>query len=758
MPRQDPERLKKYLEMITRKNGGVEKELAERPRGTVPGGLESLGTPSTADLARDGLERMARGQAPTEPEMAGLEAIILPDLRPAVDVIDGKFQMTHPLWRRMSDDAGIRARVEATFPSIGRIELPGHKKIPYGGTGFVVGNGLIMTNRHVAELFTHGLGDRRLSFIDGAKAGIDFRREHDRPTGPTLTVRKVVMIHPYWDMAILAVDNLPSTCKPLKLSLVDARDLIGHDIFVVGYPAFDYRNPTDVQQDLMNGRFGVKKLQPGELQDGMKTSSFGKIVLAATHDCSTLGGNSGSAVIDLDTGDVLALHFGGRYQEQNYAVPASELARDSRVIDAGVAFAGTPKGGPNEWSAWWQDADATEASTIATADAKPVDANRVQSVAASRTAGPPSPTTQIMQGSVRIEVPLVITISLGTPQSDAPQTAAPRVEAVEAAPEVAELEALVEPDHDTDYDNRKGYDPNFLDVGGEGAAVAVPMPEAAKPQILAKTKSGDDVLHYQNFSIKMHARRRLALMTASNVTKERKLRKPDLNEDYTRRGLSGLGENDQERWFLDERLDAKFQLPDVFFTKDRKAFDKGHIVRRDDVAWGKTYAALRRANGDSYHVTNCSPQVAGFNRSGSGDDNWGDLENHVLSEAASERLCVFAGPVLDDADEVFSGKGDGGAVLRAKIPSRFWKVIVARTEDGIGAYGFILEQDLSEVEWEFAVPPEFVPAMVVLADIEKATGVAFDRRLHEADQYDSARGAEIAVRSGVRRKRRTKPA
>ena len=53
------------------------------------------------------------------------------------------------------------------------------------------------------------------------------------------------------------------------------------------------------------------------------------MVPAATHDCSTLGGNSGSAVIDLDTGEVLALHFGGLYHQKNYSVPSSELARDA---------------------------------------------------------------------------------------------------------------------------------------------------------------------------------------------------------------------------------------------------------------------------------------------------------------------------------------------------------------------------------------------------------------------------------------------
>lgn len=134
------------------------------------------------------------------------------------------------------------------LPSIGRIELPGRTEIPYGGTGFVVGAGLIMTNRHVAGIFAQGLGDRNLDFISGGSAGIDFRR--DPSEGQTLKVRRVVMIHPYWDMALLAVDGLTEKQEPLELSLDDARDLTGGEIFIVGYPAFDPRNPADEQNGL----------------------------------------------------------------------------------------------------------------------------------------------------------------------------------------------------------------------------------------------------------------------------------------------------------------------------------------------------------------------------------------------------------------------------------------------------------------------------------------------------------------------------
>ena len=752
MAGQSPERLRNYLEMITKKVGGLIGQIDRLAAGEVKtalktAGMEGLEVAGAADppakLAREGIETMARGQPPSRAQIVGMEAIINEDLRPAIDVVDGRFNVTHPLWTKLSNDPTLRTRIEAVLPSIGRIELPGHPNLPYGGTGFVVGNGLIMTNRHVAEIFAQGLGDRKLIFAQGRKAGIDFLREHGRPTGPTLIVERIVMIHPFWDMAILAVDGLPDGKKPLRLSLADARELTGREIFIVGYPAFDPRNPADIQQDLFEGRFGVKKLQPGELQGGMKTASFGKIVPAATHDCSTLGGNSGSAVIDLSNGEVLALHFGGLFHEQNFCVPSFALSRDTRVVDAGVQFAGSPAGDPNDWLDFWSRADSVEAAADEDEDdAGNAAATTVSSVVIAQSAG-----------VVSVEVPLRITISLGPPTAATTVTATTPVQSGRESIAADITEAMREPIHDTDYSSRKGYDPLFLNTPSL-SPVTVPMPDAADRAILAKTDAGGDVLDYQNFSIKMHAKRRLALIVASNVTKEPKLRKPDPNESYTRKALTGLGKNDQERWFIDPRLNTKFQISDEFFTKDRGSFDKGHIARRDDVAFGTTYAILRRANGDSYHVTNCSPQVAGFNRSAGGKDNWGDLENHVLSEAANERLCVFAGPVLDPGDKTFVAVGVGGVQLPATIPSRFWKAIIVRVDDGIAAYGFVLEQDLSGVDFEFAVPAAFVPAMYPLADIEAMTGIVFDASVRAADQYDTVRGGEVAMRASTRRKRR----
>ncbi|MBF0307254.1 MAG: DNA/RNA non-specific endonuclease [Alphaproteobacteria bacterium] len=679
MTQRDARQLRAYLELISPKDGGLDGQvnaLEALARPELSGELEVLDVQAgKRELAREGIERLARNKEPTAEQLSSLEAIIDEDLRPAIDIIGGSFKVTHPLWTHLSDESKpFRGRIETVIPSIGRIELPGHPELPYGGTGFVVGKGLIMTNRHVAEIFATGLGDRGLRFIPGVAAGIDFLREQGSPVSNVLGVHSIVMIHPYWDMAILGVEGLTEDHRPLSLSLTDARDLAKHDIVIIGYPAFDGRNPSDVQKRLFDGRFGIKRLQPGELQGGMKTGSFGKLVPAATHDCSTLGGNSGSAVVDLSTGHVLALHFGGLYHQRNYAVPTSELARDSRVVDAGILFAGTPTRGQHGWADWWARADAEQAEP-------PTLPPSTQSNTARR----PEPTVLKETGgggAVNIEIPLRITISLGEASAPKLPTALVNAQAGDS------LEALREPYRDTDYTSRRGYDQDFLEENdGSRASVRVPMPSAADPAVLAKTRDGSDLLHYQNFSIRMHKTRRLALVTACNLTRDPRLKKPEADYDYTRKGLSGLDEDDRERWFLDPRLAPEFQLPDVFFTKDRGSFDKGHLVRREDVAWGESYALLRRANGDTFHVTNCSPQVAAFNQAGKGVNNWGDLEDHVLREATNERLCLFSGPVLDPTDEVFVGVGDGGTVLRAKIPARYWKVIVARVEDGIAAYG-----------------------------------------------------------------------
>src|SRR5260370_32952329 len=131
-------------------------------------------------------------------------------------------------------------------------------------------------------------------------------------------------------MALLRVDRLP-TDNMLKLSTKPPEELINHNVVVIGYPARDDRSDLALQDRAFNKIYNVKRLQPGVLRARAAIQSFENTVNAVTHDASTPGGNSGSAVIDVDTGEVVALHFAGENLKANYALPMYEMSRDSRV-------------------------------------------------------------------------------------------------------------------------------------------------------------------------------------------------------------------------------------------------------------------------------------------------------------------------------------------------------------------------------------------------------------------------------------------
>jgi DNA/RNA endonuclease G (NUC1) len=392
----------------------------------------------------------------------------------------------------------------------------------------------------------------------------------------------------------------------------------------------------------------------------------------------------------------------------NYGVPTAELARDGRIVDAGVNFVDKTRRGPTEWDRYWS---AVEGTSTPTPEADPADNGNTWTI------------------------PLEIRVQVGAGREPSVQIQSP------PSPVAVAIEAMVEPIHDSHLSSRRGYDPSFL-----GIAVPLPMPSSVSQ--CAPVQGGGHLVHYHHFSLAMHRRRRLALLTASNIDTALAVRRPEPGKDYTRKGLTGLGPNDQEKWFIDPRVQPEHQLPDVFYNKDRQAFDKGHVVRREDVAWGDSYAAVRFANGDTYHATNCSPQVAGFNRSGSGEDNWGDLENEILKQAKTEKLSLFAGPVLAQNDPTFMGFDAGGAVA-VQIPRAFWKIVIAGGPQGLQTFGFLLRQDLSDVDFEFAAGTRWKRFMLPIAELEAKLEVRFPKAVHDADQAHQASGAAFRAGSGI---------
>ncbi len=270
----------------------------------------------------------------TGEELIGLEAIVHIEARPAILIQDGRFFPPPVEWQVLEQ---VRDPIELTFTSVGRIELTGHSAYDWVGTGFLVAENVIMTNRHVAQIFCKRGCLGRWDFAPEMTAHIDYVEELGSLASAEFSLTSVIGVHQDFDLALFTAEPISSTGtnlpEPLPVSSEPPSDLIGGTVYCVGYPAWDgRRNDPEVMRKIFSNIFNVKRLQPG------KTISYRQTNKIFMHDCSTLGGNSGSCVIDLETNQVIGLHFGGRYLQGNSAVALWELTNDRLLKKGRVNF------------------------------------------------------------------------------------------------------------------------------------------------------------------------------------------------------------------------------------------------------------------------------------------------------------------------------------------------------------------------------------------------------------------------------------
>ena len=690
-------RLKGMLSQIAGRQG-LESIASASARAS--GGLESISPERTS--VQSGLEKLAdnRHQDITPNEMFGLEAIVMKENRPVVFVRGNSYDDVGNPWSSLNA-AEVKTRLSDLFPLIGRIELPNSTLLPYAGTGFVVGKGLVATNRHIAQIFAQGLG---LTIrYRGGDAAIDFKRQVDTPEDDRsdyLSVRGVEMIHPYWDMALLQVDGL-RTDKMLRLSVLSPDQLVNRNIVAVGYPALDPRNDAALQDKIFGGVYYVKRLQPGVVRARAKVQSFENQVNAMTHDASTLGGNSGSAIIDVDSGEVVALHFAGEYLKANYAVPMFELARDSRVaskLNFDGRVAATSDFDP-AWRSLGAEAARPPTPSIPTAPSTPLQSSQPS-------AAEESESTWI--------VPLRVIVSVGTPSRPTPIVRGVGAVADQMAAAGVEAEEAVVVNQD--YSDRPGYDPNFLDT------LKVPLPAIsdAMQQDTATVrpdarKNGDPFeLAYYHYSVYMNKRRRTAWFSAANVDGDHRPQ---------------IGKRQGDRWYQDTRILKTEQLGQDAFEH---GIDRGHLTRREDTAWGDDVESATAANNDTFHFTNCSLQASPFNR---GKDRWQGLEQFLLEQHAKKerrRMMVITGPLFSSNDPVYKNDRMNYSV---RCPLQFWKVcVLIRQDDTPAATGFVLGQEDIQSLPGFEEAFDVAAAQIRIADLEKRTGLDFGR-LREFDHF-----------------------
>lgn len=533
------------------------------------------------------------------------------------------------------------------------------------GTGFLIAPDLLITNNHV------------LPDAATAKMSIaEFDYELDEDSNPLLPARfalkpDVVFVTSHknkLDYTLVAIEPVSrkgqrklSSYGFLPMIPTLGKATINESVSIIQHPDGDYK------------QLAIRENKVTEFRNS--TNGQPDFII---YETDTAPGSSGSPVLN-DQWELVALHHSGVPEKNengdwltingeiwrqgmsetlvkwkaNEGIRVSAIVRDlreqapaeivSRVLEA-QNLSNQPD--QNESLSVAETADYEEAN--------------VASDLVNSTSQPQSPSSTTMETpSFTFNVPLQITVSIGQISTTAAATET-------IAPKTVESNGLFEKTNsiDPNYASRKGYNAKFL-----GNKFAIKLEDLLKNKTadLAplntsfQTSTNKNLLHYHNFSIGMHRKRKMCLVTAVNIEGKK----------------SKAIKRTNDTWILDPRMETRFQTePGVY---KNNALDRGHMVRRLDPAWGTN--ALP-ANNDTFHYTNSCPQHGNLNQR-----TWNDLEDYILDSTKEEKLnvSVFTGPVFSDDDVPYRG------VL---LPLQFWKIAALVKSNGkLSVSGYMLSQE-----------------------------------------------------------------
>lgn len=216
--------------------------------------------------------------------------------RPVLEVRRGRFGAAPAGWAALERQ---RPAIESAARSVGRV----HAKGGMVGTGFVIAPGVFATGGMILLDDDDRWTPTSVDFGDGRRTSRSLEFE----------VEEVIDVLKVGDRGLKLLRLAPRSRSgrqpppPLELAAQLETPAEGRQVYVVGYPQHDPRVPEEIQSRVLGGLYGVKRVQPGQL---LSLAPKGPIF---QHDCFTLGGNGGSPVVDLATGRVIGIHYGGRW-------------------------------------------------------------------------------------------------------------------------------------------------------------------------------------------------------------------------------------------------------------------------------------------------------------------------------------------------------------------------------------------------------------------------------------------------------------
>ncbi|MBX3726101.1 MAG: trypsin-like peptidase domain-containing protein [Xanthomonadales bacterium] len=215
--------------------------------------------------------------------------------------------------------SNLRVRLADIAAATGRIEVSGHPYFEWVGSGFLIAPNTFLTARHVIEAVTNeGV------IPSGVQVTINFDANIGCFDPRRASVEEILYVSdaPDRDFALLRVafasgENLLAVATQVEIPEP------GHTVGLVSHPTTGlHRDPADLLR-AFGEILAVKRLSVGEM--------FRAADVGLAYGLFSSGGSGGGPIVDLETGNVFAMHVAARAGEGGFGLAIASILEIEEV-------------------------------------------------------------------------------------------------------------------------------------------------------------------------------------------------------------------------------------------------------------------------------------------------------------------------------------------------------------------------------------------------------------------------------------------